>query len=135
MSENHTISSTKAPPASDTNPLIDNIKQWVYYDNQLKLLNEKVKDIREKKGKTQETIIENLKSNSMEKTVIGIGDAELKMVSRKEYPPLTYAYVERCLTNVIPNKEHVDYIMHYMKSNREIRECFDLRKMPRKLTP
>jgi len=69
----------------------------------------------------------------MQKSVIGIGDGELKMVAKKEYPPLTYQYVERCLTDVIPNKEHVEYIMAYLKSHREIKETMDLRRTHKKI--
>lgn len=125
---------------TDTNPtqgesvLIENIKQWVQYDNHLKLLTEKIKEIRERRSQVQTSIVDELKAKNMQQTVIGIGtDSELKMVPKKEYPPLTYQYVERCLTDVIPNKEHVEYIMGYLKSHREIKETMDLRRIPKKI--
>lgn len=116
------------------NALVENIKQWVQYDNQLKLLTEKTREIREKRCEIQTSVIEELRSKNMEQTVIGIGaDKELKLVSKKEYPPLTYQYVERCLIDVIPNKEHVEYIMGYLKSHREIREIMELRTISKKI--
>jgi hypothetical protein len=113
--------------------LIENIKHWVQYDNQLRLLAEKTKEVREKRGELQASIIEELKTKNMQQSVIGIGDGELKMVAKKEYPPLTYQYVERCLTDVIPNTEHVAYIMAYLKSHREIKESMDLRRTTKKI--
>lgn len=107
--------------------LVDNIKQWVQYDNQLRVLSEKTKEVREKRAEIQTSIIDELKLKNMQQTVIGIGtDSELKLVAKKEYPPLTYQYVERCLTEVIPNKEHVEYIIGYLKSHREIKETLSL---------
>ena len=41
----------------------DNIRNWVYLDNQLKILNEKAREIREKKNKYSETIITHVKHN------------------------------------------------------------------------
>lgn len=131
--EKGTAASGSVSGGTAANPLIENIKQWVYYDNQLKLLTEKMRDIREKRGRTQETIIDELNTSNRQNAVIGIGDGELKMCARKDYPPLTYHYVEKCLTDVIPNQEHVKYIINYMKSNREIKESFELRRTQKKI--
>jgi hypothetical protein len=116
-----------------SNNLVDNIKTWVQYDSQLKILSEKSKEIREKKGEIQTMILEQLKTKNMEKTVIEIGDGELKMVSKKEYPSLTFQYIEGCLTEIIPNPEHVNYIIEYLKSHREIKDTIDLRRIYKKI--
>lgn len=118
---------------SSSAALIENIKNWVQYDNQLRLLNEKTKEIRERRVELQSTIIEQLNTQNMQRATINVGDGELKMVAKKDYPPLTYQYVEKCLTDVIPNKEHVDYIISYIKSNREIKESTELRRIPKKI--
>lgn len=113
--------------------LVENIKQWVQYDNQLKLLTEKTREVRERRCQLQTSIIDELKAKNMHQTTIGIGThSELKMVAKKEYPPLTYQYVERCLHEVIPNKEHVEYIIGYLKSHREIKETTDLKRISTK---
>lgn len=113
---------------SENTVLVDHIKNWVLYDSQLKLLSEKLREIREKKGELQTLIVEQLKKKNMEKTVIEIGDGELKMVPKKEYSSLTFQYIEKCLTEIIPNAEHVQYIIEYLKSHREIKETTDLRR-------
>jgi len=113
---------------SENNALVDHIKNWVLYDSQMKILSEKLREIREKKGELQTVIIDQLKTKNMEKTVIEIGDGELKMVPKKEYSSLTFQYIEKCLIDIIPNKEHVDFIIQYLKSHREIKESTDLRR-------
>ena len=45
----------------------DSIRNWVYLDNQLKMLNEKTREIREKKNKYSETIITHVKQNNIKK--------------------------------------------------------------------
>ena len=114
------------------NTLVENVKNWVLYDSQLKILSEKIKEISEKKGQLQEVIVDELKKKNMQNTIIEIGDGELKMVPKKEYSSLTFQYIEKCLTDVIPNKEHVDFIIEYLKSHREIKEITDLRRTYRK---
>jgi len=70
--------------SENNNLLVENIKTWVLYDSQLKVLSEKLREIREKKGELQTMIVEQLKIKNMEKTIIEIGDGELKMVPKKE---------------------------------------------------
>jgi len=120
--------------SENNNLLVENIKTWVLYDSQLKVLSEKLREIREKKGELQTMIVEQLKIKNMEKTIIEIGDGELKMVPKKEYSTLTFQYIEKCLTDIIPNKEHVEYIIEYLKSHREIKESSDLRRTYKKKT-
>jgi hypothetical protein len=118
---------------SSTDTLVDNIKNWVQYDSQLKLLSDKTREVREKRGVIQAVILDQLKTKNMEKTVIEIGDGELKMVPKKEYSSLTFQYIEKCLTDIIPNKEHVDFIIEYLKTHREIKESTDLRRTYKKI--
>ena len=43
--------------------LIDNIRNWVLYDSQLKIINEKLKKIRENKSELTKNICEYAKMN------------------------------------------------------------------------
>ena len=58
---------------------------------------------------------------------IKISDGELKMVEKKEYSPLTYGYVEECLAKIIVEKANVEFIMDYLKNNREIKITKEIR--------
>ena len=46
--------------------LEENIKQWVRLDDQLKMVNEKAKDIREQKNNLEENILIYVEKNNLE---------------------------------------------------------------------
>jgi len=112
--------------------LIENVQKWVILDQQLQLMNEKSKKIREMKSQMTANISEYVRSNNL-KTNIGISNGELRIYEKKDYQPLTYTYVEKSLNAVIKDKSHVDYIMKYLKDNREITITSDIKSISTKL--
>ena len=112
--------------------LIENVQKWVILDQQLQLMNEKSKKIREMKSQMTSNISEYVRSNNL-KTNIGISNGELRIYEKKDYQPLTYTYVEKSLNAVIKDKSHVDYIMKYLKDNREITITSDIKRISTKL--
>jgi hypothetical protein len=64
----------------------------------------------------------------MRDTKLEISDGNLKVYDRKEYTPLTFGYIETSLRKIIPNTEHVDYILKYLKENRETTTYPDIRR-------
>jgi hypothetical protein len=106
---------------------VENVQKWLLYEQQLKLVSEKSKQIRESKNKTTEFICDYMENHGLSHNKIKISDGELKMVEKKDYSPLTYGYVEECLAKIITEKESVEFIMDYLKSNREIKISKELR--------
>ena len=107
--------------------LIENIKTWVTYDSQIKLINDKTKILRENKNELTKNICNYANTNNI-KSKIEIHDGTLTFCEKKDYSPLTYSYVEKCLGELINDKEKVDYIIEYMKSNREVTKSYDIRR-------
>jgi len=112
---------------TNKNDLIENIKTWVTYDSQLKLINDKTKILRENKNELTKNICNYATTNNI-KSKIEISDGTLTFCEKKDYSPLTYSYVEKCLGELINDKEKVDYIIEYMKSNREVTKSYDIRR-------
>jgi|UniRef100_A0A6C0IQB8 hypothetical protein len=108
--------------------LIENIRKWVTIDSQLKIVNEKTKAMRKMKSELSENIC-NYKSNTNMKTnKISISDGALSFYEKKEYSPLTYTYVEKCLGELIHDKKQVEYITQYMKDSREVTTSNEIRR-------
>lgn len=107
--------------------LIENIKTWVTYDSQIKLINDKTKILRENKNELTKNICNYATTNNI-KSKIEISDGTLTFCEKKDYSPLTYSYVERCLGELINDKEKVNYIIEYMKSNREVTKSYDIKR-------
>jgi hypothetical protein len=107
---------------------INNVKQWVNLDNQLKIVNEKTRLMRERKSQLNSNIYEFVNANHITHKHIEISDGTLKFYKRKEYKPLTYCFLENTLHEIIPNKEHVDFILKHLKEKRETVIHDDIRR-------
>jgi hypothetical protein len=62
-------------------------------------------------------------------TKIGITDGELRIYEKKDYSPLTFGYIEAKLTEIIHDKDKVEYIVKYLRENREIKLSKDIRRI------
>jgi len=107
---------------------INNIKQWVNLDSQLKIVNEKTKLMRERKSLLNSQICTFANENNINHKHIEITDGILKFYKRKEYKPLTYGFIEESLHEIIPNKEHVEFILNHLKEKRETVLHDDIRR-------
>jgi len=120
-------SSAELTVQNDKKTFVENVQKWLLYEQQLKLVADKAKQIRESKNTTAESICKYMQTHGLSQNKIKITDGELKMCEKKEYSPLTFGYVEECLAKIIPEKESVEFIMDYLKSNREIKISKELR--------
>jgi len=95
------------------------IQQWVVIDNQLKMLNEKTKELREKRNSLTSNITNYADSNSLSNKLIQISDGKIKITSSKIAEPLTFKYIEKTLGEVIKNESQVKMIIEHLKQKRE----------------
>ena len=110
--------------------LVENVQKWVVYDNQLKLIHEKTKLIRDQKHQLTQSICQHMDQKSTKQ--IQLGDGVLTIYEKKEYSPLTFTYIEESLGKIIPDKTHVAYIIDHLKKNREVKTSHELRKTGKK---
>ena len=104
------------------------IQQWVHIDNQLKSVNEKVKELREKKKSISEKINNHIEENQLNNAAVKISDGQLKFVKIKETQPLTFKYLETCLSEIIKNEEQVKKIVEYIKNKREVKYIPEIKR-------
>jgi len=114
--------------AASNTDFVQNIRKWVHYDSQIKLLNEKLKEARENKQKALEGIETHVKQNDLEAKHIEISDGELRFYEKRDYSPLTFRYIEECLGKIISDVKQVDIIIDYLKTHRQIETSFDIRR-------
>ncbi len=106
----------------------EKIQQWVSLDNQLKILNEKVREIRDKKTNIGNSINTYIETNNLSNATIQISDGKLKFANTKVAPPLSFKYVEKSLGEIIHNEEQVTKIVNYLKKNRETKTVQELKR-------
>jgi hypothetical protein len=97
------------------------IQQWVSLDNQLKQLNEKVKDLRDKRNNLEENITSYASENNLSNATVKISDGRLKFTNTKVQEPLTFKYLEKTLGEVIKNESQVKLIMEHLKQKRAVK--------------
>ncbi len=98
-----------------------NIQSWVSIDNQIKLYNEKISELREKKCNLTEKIVEHASDNNLTKSVFQISDGKLKITETKVPETLTFKYLEKTLSEVIKNETQIKLIMEHVKQKRSFK--------------
>ena len=104
------------------------IQQWVSLDNQLKIQNEKIKELREKRNTLTENIQHHVKNNSLSHSSVQISDGKLKFVETRVAEPLTFKYLEKTLSEIIKNESQVKMIMDHVKQKREIKVISEIKR-------
>jgi Family of unknown function (DUF5760) len=123
------------PVSYSNNALKNDITLWITLENQLKIINEKTKKMREMKQGASERICNFMKGTSGDcsrnklKIKDGELNAEIRLYDKKEYSPLTFTYIESCLKKIIHDEEQVEYVIQFLKENREITSSPDIRKV------
>ena len=105
---------------NDKSQFVENIQKWVSLDNQLKIINEKMKKARIYKNELIDQITNYAVYNELQDRKIEISDGELRFYDKKDYQPITFSYIEDCLHHLITDERHVEYIMKYLRENRKI---------------
>jgi hypothetical protein len=106
----------------------ESIKKWVSLDNELRLLHDKTKQIREDKNNIEDGIIKYVDTHNLQNSVVKISDGKLKFTMVKQTNPLTLKYVDECLGKCIKNPEQVKLIMNYIKDSRASKNIPDIKR-------
>lgn len=105
------------------------VQQWVVIDNQLKSLNDKIKELREAKNTLTHQMTTHIEQHQMSQSKIQLNDGTLRYVTTKLPQPLTFAYLEKCLREIIKNENQVNQILNYVKQKREIKTVPELKRV------
>jgi hypothetical protein len=107
---------------------IEKVQRWVLLDNQMKIVNEKTKQMRDIKSQLNKQICDYMENMNVIQNKIGISGGELRVHEKKEYSSISFGYIERCLAELITDKKQVEYIIKYLKDNREITTSNDIKR-------
>jgi hypothetical protein len=105
---------------------IEDVKKWAILDSQVKIVNEKTRKMRDMKHELSEKITKYMSETNNEK--IKLSDGEIRLYEKKEYSPLTFGYIEKTLANIIQDREQVEYVVQYLKENREITSSPEIKR-------
>ena len=104
-----------------TNSLTNNIKTFLLVDDQIRLLHEQLKELKRQKNDAQDNIMAAMIEKKWQNLTIDVGKHEMSMVEKKHYSTMSFSYLEKSLTELIPDKSQVAYVIKYLKDNREVK--------------
>ena len=104
------------------------IAQWVSIDNQLKIVNEQTKVLRDKRNTLSENITQYAANNNLSNATVQISDGRLKFANTRVAEPLTFKYLEKTLGEVIKNESQVRLIMTHLKEKRNIKTIQEIKR-------
>ena len=105
-----------------------NIQDWVTVDNQIKTLNQEIKELRGNRNSLTNNIFTYAESNNLENAVIQITDGKLKFQNLKQTAPISFKLVKEVLNECIDNEEHVEAIITAIKNKRESKYTYDIKR-------
>ena len=106
----------------------ENVKKWVALDNQIRILNDKAKELKETRNDAEDSIMKYVETNKLTNATVNISDGKLRFVTTKQTAPLTLKYVEDCLKKTIKNDDQVQQIMDVIKESREVKYNPDIKR-------
>ena len=111
-----------------SNEFTNMIKEWVTIDNELRELNIKSKSLREKKNNVNNNVINYIETNNLDNAIIKISDGTLKFNYTNISQPLTFKYINECLSDIINDKNQVEAIINYIKNKRNVKSIMDIKR-------
>jgi FtsZ-binding cell division protein ZapB len=106
------------------------IQQWVSVDNQIRLLNDKMKELREIKQRLTNDLTDYAEEKDIYRSTIQISDSKLRFATTNVASPLSFSLLKKSLGEIIKNEEQVNQIVEYVKQKREIKVVKELKRTP-----
>ena len=106
----------------------NSIKSWVSLDNQIKILNDKSRELREERNDLGDNIMNYVETNSLNSATVNISDGKLRFISSKQTAPLNLKFIEQCLGKCIAKPEQVEQIMKFIKEERSVKYVPDIKR-------
>jgi len=106
----------------------EKVQSWVSLDNQIRLLNDKARELRNQRSQTEETILEYVETQNLSNATVKISDGKLRFIATKQTSPLTFKHVEDCLHKCIQNDQQVEQIINFIRESRETKYTPDIKR-------
>ena len=104
------------------------LQQWVTIDNQMKVLGDRMKELRDKKNTLNDAIFNHVENSNLSNATVQISDGKLKFIKTKDTQQLTFKYLETCLHEIIKNEEQVNKIVDYIKNKRDVKYVPEIKR-------
>ena len=107
----------------------ENVQKWIDIDNKIKEQNELIKRLRNERTSIEESITTYASDNHLNNLSIKTNDGILKLFDLKTSSPLSFKYIEKCLSEIIDDDEKVLEIITYLKEKRSVSITKSIKKI------
>jgi hypothetical protein len=107
--------------ALETTTFTQNIKKLLTVEDEIQLLQDQLKELRKQKQKSEEEIMRTMIERNWHDRSIDVGKYILSIAEKKHYSSMSYSYLEKTLSQIIPDKAQIEYVMKYLKDHRELK--------------
>ena len=104
------------------------VQEYSVIDDELHELSLKQKVLRERKSELQTIIIQTMKDKQLESRTMKQGAHHFYIGTRKQYSALSFSYLETTFEKMIPDKTNRNYLLQYLRENREVKTIDELKK-------
>jgi len=104
------------------------IKDWVSADNEIKKINNKLKDHRKQRTELGKEINTIIYEQNLQNREIQISDGKLKFQETKTVSPLTFSFIKECLSKYVTKEEKLNEIIEHIKSERVVKYNKDIKR-------
>jgi hypothetical protein len=105
------------------------LKQWVAIDNQMRILGDRMKELRDKKNTITKQITSSIETENLNNYTFKTADGQVKIQMVKDTQQLTFKHLETCLSEIIKNEEQVKKIIEYVKNKREVNYVPEIKRI------
>ena len=106
----------------------NSMKKWLLLDTQIRLVNQKLREMRNEHGTLTKSVCEYIREHKMENRKIETSDSKIEYYEKQSHSSLSYSFLEKYLADIIPEEKTVDYIIEYLKSKRETKKTWDIKR-------
>ena len=107
----------------------DDIKKYVFIDNEIKEILNKLKNLRQEKNIYNEKIINYIESNNLEQATIKLNDGKLNFINSQHNQVLTFKYLESCFNKFFKNQPEISkLLLTFIKNEREIKYIKEIKR-------
>jgi hypothetical protein len=96
-----------------------NLQNWVSIDDNIQQRLLELKRLRQLKTECQTRIFNHVSTNPMVGP-ISIPTGTLSFSNKKTMTPLSFKFIQTCLSECIPNDTQVEQLIQYIKDKREV---------------
>jgi hypothetical protein len=103
-----------------------NIKTLLRLDDEIRVLQDQLKGLKKQKHDVQDQIMVTMVQRKWDKLTVDIGKFEMSMAEKKHYSSMSFSYLEKTLSQLIPEKTQLEYVLKHLKDNRNVKTTHEI---------